>query len=494
MKLCLTVLNIYFLVLFVFYLRASLGRSPSFNFAPNMAAEKDDVLSLESGSETEFAGFGPEDICSRGDEVVTKKNKGKSNKVKSLNEPTTSTSSSTRKGNKTVSAKCNSAKESSAGSASTIQAKENSSKGKPAKAKKNVMDIENLSDSDIQKLKELLGFEQTVSAEDESDFQYLFAQDLSNLPNMHVEVDNDGPYSDTEIIPATTVSSDSRKGPLRSLENDISGALFDSCSVRENTDSGNDEYFWQLPKLKIPEKGEAISQSLASLINTACTSQCETDGIVSKYKLPENCDKLAPPLINGEIWNEIHKKAQTYDRAFRDIQGLIASGMIPIIKLASLLKDQIKSNEQAKTMFSDSITLFGQAQYNLSLRRRYMIRPFLKKKYSNLCNLNTPITTSLFGDDVQKEIKKCDTSLSVAKDQYGSYGPQRFRGRVKGRGMPSRGYGNYGNYGYGNYQGGRGYNRFQPYGRQPVQYRYPTQYQIPKKAKKPTTSTEDVVS
>lgn len=285
MKLCLTVLNIYFLVLFVFYLRASLGRSPSFNFAPNMAAEKDDVLSLESGSETEFAGFGPEDICSRGDEVVTKKNKGKSNKVKSLNEPTTSTSSSTRKGNKTVSAKCNSAKESSA---STIQAKENSSKGKPAKAKKNVMDIENLSDSDIQKLKELLGFEQTVSAEDESDFQYLFAQDLSNLPNMHVEVDNDGPYSDTEIIPATTVSSDSRKGPLRSLENDISGALFDSCSVRENTDSGNDEYFWQLPKLKIPEKGEAISQSLASLINTACTSQCETDGIVSKYKLPEN--------------------------------------------------------------------------------------------------------------------------------------------------------------------------------------------------------------
>ena len=214
----------------------------------------------------------------------------------------------TKKGNKTVSAKSNSAKESSAVSANTLTAKENSSKGKPAKVKKNVMDIENLSDSDIQKLRELLGFEQTVSAEDESDFQYLFAQDLSNLPNMHVEVDNDGPYSDTEIIPASTVPSDNRKGPLCLLENDISGALFDSCSVLENTDSGNDEYFWQLPKLKIPEKGEAISQSLASLINTACTSQCETDGIVSKYKLPSNCDKLAPPLINGEIWNEIHKQ------------------------------------------------------------------------------------------------------------------------------------------------------------------------------------------
>lgn len=57
-------------------------------------------------------------------------------------------------------------------------------------------------------------------------------------------------------------------------------------------------------------------------------------------------------------------------------------------------------------MIADALTLFGQAQYNLSLRRRYMIRPQLKKKYSNLCNINTPITTSLFGDDVQKEIKK----------------------------------------------------------------------------------------
>ena len=152
MKLCLSVLNIYFLVLFGFYLRASLGRSPSFNFALNMAAEKDDVLSLNSDSETDFTGFGPEDICSRGDEVSIKKNKGKSSKVKSLNEPSTSTSNSTKKGNKTVLAKSNSAKESSAVSANTLTAKENSSKGKPAKVKKNVMDIENLSDSDIQKL------------------------------------------------------------------------------------------------------------------------------------------------------------------------------------------------------------------------------------------------------------------------------------------------------------------------------------------------------
>ena len=68
-------------------------------------------------------------------------------------------------------------------------------------------------------------------------------------------------------------------------------------------------------------------------------------------------------------------------------------------------------------MITDAITLFGQAQFNLSLHRRYMIRPYLKKKYSNLCSFNTPVASLLFGDDVQKEIKKSDTSLSLAKEQ-----------------------------------------------------------------------------
>ena len=65
-----------------------------------------------------------------------------------------------------------------------------------------------------------------------------------------------------------------------------------------------------------------------------------------------------------------------------------------------------------------------------------MIRPYLKKKYANLCNINTPITSFLFGDDVQREIKKCDTSLSVTREQYNFYGPQRMRLRGKAEACP----------------------------------------------------------
>ena len=227
---------------------------------------------------------------------------------------------------------------------------------------------------------------------------------------MHVEVENDGMASDIEIIPGENVSV---RPPLRTIENDISNALYDIQPQHHPNKScdevvTSDNYMWQLPKLKQPVKGSPSSPSLASLINMACTTQCDTDDLVTKYKLPSNCKMMSPPLVNSEIWNDINKRAQTYDKAFGDIQSLIASGITPIFELLDILKEQIQSNEKAQTLISDSITLLGQAQFNLSLRRRYMIRPSLKKKYANLCNINTIISTFLFGDDVHKEIKKCD--------------------------------------------------------------------------------------
>ena len=85
------------------------------------------------------------------------------------------------------------------------------------------------------------------------------------------------------------------------------------------------------------------------------------------------------PSVNLEIWSEIARKAQSYDKAFQDIQTLIATGMVPMIKLVSLLKSNL--SEEAKSNISDAITLLGHAQFNISIRRRYMIRPYLKKKY-----------------------------------------------------------------------------------------------------------------
>ena len=490
-----------------------------------MASEKDrdDVLSLESDEDSDFSGFeplNPDDVAHVAKQVSVPssvdKKKGKASAKTAQSQNDNSASSVTK--NLTKNGPQNDSVARNVGSAKANSRQKGSSKAssKPKKPKPKTLDLDNLSQDDIMKLRQIMGIEVVEPSgshemAQEEDLHYVFGDSLQNLPNVHVEIENDGPSSDVEVI---QMADNSSNRPLRSIENEINNALFDNqpqenvqnvpCFARDRNEVvGGEDFRWNLPKLKVPQRGEPISQSLAELINAACTSQCDTDDIVSKYKLPSNCDKLAPPLINAEIWSEIHKKVQTYDKAFRDIQSLIASGLLPIVKLLDVLRDQIQSNASARDLISDSITLLGQAQFNLSLRRRYMVRPYLKKKYSNLCNINTPITTLLFGDDVQKEIKKCDTGMSVTKEPYapyGSYGPQqRMRGRARGRGGPQRGY-----RGYGQFQAGRGYNRYHPYGgfhygaqpTQYTQYRYPTQYQIPKKSKKTATVTspEDMAS
>ena len=46
----------------------------------------------------------------------------------------------------------------------------------------------------------------------------------------------------------------------------------------------------------------------------------------------------------------------------------------------------------------------------INLRRREFLHPHLNSKYSALCNPSTPITSELFGDDINKEIDQLTKS------------------------------------------------------------------------------------
>ena len=174
-------------------------------------------------------------------------------------------------------------------------------------------------------------------------------------------------------------------------------------------------------------------------------------------KFQKNCDQACLPVVNQDIWKILDKRAQNQDKGIQDIQNLVATGITPIIKLADVLKSQFIANKEAKTLLSDALTLLGQVQYNLSVRRCYIIRPNLKKKYTSLCNISKPISNQLFGDEIVKEIKNCDSMYSLGKD-YG-YKMNVYRGR--GSRVSRRGYA--GNYGSGYGYGSGVHNRFQPH-------------------------------
>jgi hypothetical protein len=332
---------------------------------------------------------------------------------------------------------------------------------KQSKGKKSALNFDSLSIEDIQLLKEKLGLSGDKSSDNDDFVSY------RNQPNLQIQVDRDD-ISDSEMsyVPLRHRNPVDKSSHLS--KDAMTKALFGSSDECNSDNNGAD---WDLPTNKVLEKGPPISKNLASPVNSACTSQCPSSDLINKYKVPENCELLSPPLVNLEIWKSIDKRGQSVDRNIVDIQKLVSAEMVAVLKLAELLKPHITSNSEAKGLLTDLITLSGQVQYSLSLRRRYNCRPHLKKKYANLCHVNVPITTKLFGDDITKEIKNCEAVYSLAKDRY-SFPQKSFRGSFKNRGMSN----------------GR-QNRFQPYNRGQSSFQYGTQRRYRGRGKSSTVTS-----
>ena len=76
---------------------------------------------------------------------------------------------------------------------------------------------------------------------------------------------------------------------------------------------------------------------------------------------------------------------------------------------------------------TDALALLGHSQHELSLKRREAIKPSLKKEYAALCSTNVPVTSLLFGDDLQQGSSSSASDIIMqswrtsTRVQYSSY-------------------------------------------------------------------------
>ena len=65
---------------------------------------------------------------------------------------------------------------------------------------------------------------------------------------------------------------------------------------------------------------------------------------------------------------------------------------------------------------TDALAMLGHAQVELSLKRRdAILKPTLKKEYAGLHSQNIPVTSLLFGDDLQQQLKNIKASNQVTQ-------------------------------------------------------------------------------
>jgi hypothetical protein len=64
-------------------------------------------------------------------------------------------------------------------------------------------------------------------------------------------------------------------------------------------------------------------------------------------------------------------------------------------------------------MNTDAVALISHTSQELAQRRRETIKPHLHRDYIELCSQEVPVTSSLFGDDLQTELTRIRTTNKI---------------------------------------------------------------------------------
>ena len=157
-----------------------------------------------------------------------------------------------------------------------------------------------------------------------------------------------------------------------------------------------------------------VDDNLAAFINEAMTHplpEKELDRIRETYHRPENVNFLLRPTVNRAIWDLMPHDIRGNDLNFQYAQDKIISGILPLVQALNICaQDNIP--EALTQCITDATVLFANSTMEYNLLRREAIRPRIAKA-GQLANKERPITTELFGDDVEADLKRIETSQNL---------------------------------------------------------------------------------
>lgn len=385
------------------------------------STENSDVLSImaDSGDES-FEGFDSEDIREAEKRLASKMNEIRStagSAVHNDNEqgPSTSTakpSSACKKGGKRKSSSKNATK---------------AKKNKKADVSGNDITnaILNMDTENIDKFKEMMGINDIIGC-----IYNLQKERLDQLEQESVDLD-----------------VNNNEHEVSSVNDDFDFFMNDKESVEQDKDQVDND--WDIPEwFSSDKKGKNVDDKLANMVNTLCTKEGETEKIIESHPRPANCTYLLAPRVNPDIWNIMPKSAQSRDSGFQAVQKTIATGIVPLLKIAEMSKSN-ENLKEVRNLIKQAVIVLCNSVYQLSQKRRFLLRKILPNKFSDICNATQPVTEFLFGSDIQKKIKELsDFDKYKSRDKFnrGAYNNAGYRGRR--------------NFSYNYYYGrGRGSNR-----------------------------------
>jgi len=90
------------------------------------------------------------------------------------------------------------------------------------------------------------------------------------------------------------------------------------------------------------------------------------------------------------------------------------SALYVILEVCNNMSKTKASNDNL-TSLTHAAVLMLSTNRELNVKRRDLLRPDLNKQYVALCNPSTPMSTQLFGDDLNKEVEDLTKANKLSK-------------------------------------------------------------------------------
>ena len=156
--------------------------------------------------------------------------------------------------------------------------------------------------------------------------------------------------------------------------------------------------------MKSPTPPHPLHEKIADTICSNFASripQTTSKEIEKKFLLPSNCS-LSIPLVNTELWTIMSLNQRKGDVKLVTLQRSLVKVVARAINIFTEVKKDKIEIQKIGQMVAGITTIVGKVSYDLSLKRRKLMRSSLKPEFKSLCSANNEPTELLFGDDLTK--------------------------------------------------------------------------------------------
>lgn len=163
------------------------------------------------------------------------------------------------------------------------------------------------------------------------------------------------------------------------------------------------------------------------------------------YLAPGNAKKLAPPALNGEIWDLLNSTQRAQDTQFKHCQSLISISLVAQARILAYVRELHKEKKDLPhgdilkmlaEPLMDSASALGLAMKDLNIKRRSALRKAIPALAGINWNRSMP-TELLYGDKIQEELKSTKAASALLRKPTEGYRKRRpnsgfFRGGYSG--------------------------------------------------------------